>query len=55
MPETPYIIAVLAIVFTVTLALRALPFAALRALRESVMVRKLWQLPRARISSVWER
>jgi branched-subunit amino acid transport protein AzlD len=41
MPETPYIVAVLAIVFTVTLALRALPFAALRTLRESVLVRKL--------------
>lgn len=41
MPETPYILAVLAIVFTVTLALRALPFAALRTLRESVLVRKL--------------
>ena len=41
MPETPYIIAVLAVVFTVTLALRALPFAALRTLRESVLVRKL--------------
>lgn len=41
MPETPYVLAVLAIVFTVTLTLRALPFAALRTLRESVLVRKL--------------
>jgi branched-subunit amino acid transport protein AzlD len=41
MPETPYIIAVLAIVFAVTLGLRALPFAALRSLGESVPVGKL--------------
>ena len=41
MPDTSYILAVLAIVFAITLALRALPFAALRTLRESVLVTKL--------------
>lgn len=41
MPDTWYIIAVLVIVFTITLALRALPFAALRPLRNSALVRKL--------------
>lgn len=41
MPDIWYIIAVLVIVFTVTLALRALPFAALRLLRNSVLVREL--------------
>lgn len=41
MPETWYIFSVLAIVFTITVALRALPFAALRPLRNSAMVQKL--------------
>jgi branched-subunit amino acid transport protein AzlD len=41
MPSTPYLLAVLAIVFTLTLALRALPFAVLGRLRESVIVRRL--------------
>jgi branched-subunit amino acid transport protein AzlD len=44
MPDYWYIIAVLVIVFTITLSLRALPFAALRPLRYSALVRKvaLW-------------
>jgi branched-subunit amino acid transport protein AzlD len=41
MPETWYTIAVLLIVFTITLALRALPFAALKTLRESALVQTL--------------
>lgn len=41
MPETPYLIAVLVIVFTITLALRALPFAILGVLRGSRLVREL--------------
>ncbi|MCX4594515.1 AzlD domain-containing protein [Streptomyces sp. NBC_01549] len=41
MPSTPYLVAVLAIVFSITLALRALPFAVLRTLRGSAMVRQL--------------
>ncbi|MBO1269744.1 branched-chain amino acid transporter permease [Arthrobacter cavernae] len=41
MPETWYIVSVLAVVFTITLALRALPFAALRPLRKSALVRNL--------------
>ncbi|MFI7442762.1 branched-chain amino acid transporter permease [Nonomuraea indica] len=41
MPDTAYLIAVLAIVFTITLALRAVPFAALRPLRASATVRQL--------------
>lgn len=41
MPETGYILAVLAIVFTVTLALRAVPFAALTTLRDSAPVQAL--------------
>ncbi|MFJ8112299.1 branched-chain amino acid transporter permease [Streptomyces sp. NPDC096132] len=41
MPSTSYLIAVLAIVFTITLALRALPFAVLRTLRGSVIVQRL--------------
>lgn len=41
MPETWYIVAVLAVVFTITFALRALPFAALRPLRGSALVRML--------------
>ncbi|MEE2040999.1 AzlD domain-containing protein [Nocardiopsis sp. CT-R113] len=38
MPETWYILAVLAIVFTITLALRAVPFAVLGPLRDSAFV-----------------
>ncbi|MFI0816271.1 AzlD domain-containing protein [Streptomyces sp. NPDC021098] len=41
MPSTSYLIAVLAIVFTITLALRAVPFAVLRTLRTSPIVRRL--------------
>ncbi|QUH00588.1 AzlD domain-containing protein [Saccharopolyspora erythraea] len=41
MPSTGYLFAVLAIVFAITLALRAVPFAALRLLRESRVVRAL--------------
>ncbi|MGW4928824.1 branched-chain amino acid transporter permease [Agromyces sp. NPDC004153] len=41
MPETWYLVAVLATVFAITLALRALPFAALKPLRESELVRTL--------------
>ncbi|WP_327432311.1 branched-chain amino acid transporter permease [Streptomyces sp. NBC_01236] len=41
MPSTSYLIAVLAIVFSITLALRALPFAVLRTLRGSAIVRQL--------------
>ncbi|MEU6576792.1 AzlD domain-containing protein [Streptomyces sp. NPDC046805] len=41
MPSTSYLVAVLAIVFTVTLALRALPFTVLRTLRGSALVRQL--------------
>ena len=41
MPSTSYLIAVLAIVFTITLALRALPFAVLGRLRGSALVRQL--------------
>ncbi|MEO3885467.1 AzlD domain-containing protein [Nonomuraea sp. B5E05] len=41
MPSTPYLLAVLAIVFGITFALRAMPFAALRALRTSATVRQL--------------
>ncbi|MDR6688681.1 branched-subunit amino acid transport protein AzlD [Arthrobacter sp. 1088] len=41
MPEVSYILAVLAIVFTITFALRALPFAALTSLRESGLVKVL--------------
>ncbi|CAM04624.1 branched-subunit amino acid transport protein AzlD [Saccharopolyspora erythraea NRRL 2338] len=41
MPSTGYLVAVLAIVFAITLALRALPFAVLRLLRESRVVRAL--------------
>jgi branched-subunit amino acid transport protein AzlD len=41
MPSTSYLVAVLAIVFTITLALRALPFAVLRSLRGSAPVRQL--------------
>ena len=46
MPETSYIIAVLATVFIITFALRALPFAALKMLRESKIVKVLsWWMP----------
>ena len=41
MPSTPYVAAVLAIVFTITLALRAVPFAILRTLRTSAIVQEL--------------
>jgi branched-subunit amino acid transport protein AzlD len=41
MPSTAYLIAVLAIVFTITLALRAVPFALLRTLRSSAIVERL--------------
>ncbi|MFE0249766.1 branched-chain amino acid transporter permease [Streptomyces sp. NPDC059010] len=41
MPSTSYLIAVLAIVFTITLALRAVPFAVLGRLRDSAIVRRL--------------
>lgn len=38
MPDVQYVLAVLAIVFVITLALRALPFAVLRPLRQSRFV-----------------
>ncbi|MGW7294559.1 branched-chain amino acid transporter permease [Streptomyces xiamenensis] len=41
MPSTPYLLAVLAIVFGITLALRAVPFAVLRTLRGSAVVQRL--------------
>ena len=41
MPDTWYLVAVLAIVFTITLTLRAVPFAALRMLRNSTIVQQL--------------
>ena len=41
MPSAWYLVAVLAIVFTITFALRAAPFAALRALRNSTVVQQL--------------
>lgn len=41
MPSTPYLVAVLAVVFTITLALRAVPFAVLGLLRGSAFVRRL--------------
>ncbi|TDD13566.1 branched-chain amino acid transporter permease [Nonomuraea diastatica] len=41
MPSTPYLLAVLGIVFGITFALRAVPFAALRTLRTSATVRRL--------------
>ncbi|MBN6051747.1 AzlD domain-containing protein [Nonomuraea sp. RK-328] len=41
MPSTPYLIAVLAIAFAVTFALRVVPFAALRTLRTSAIVQRL--------------
>ena len=41
MPSTSYLIAVLAIVFSITLALRAAPFAVLGRLRDSAIVQRL--------------
>ncbi|RPF31006.1 hypothetical protein EDD92_0823 [Streptomyces sp. TLI_185] len=41
MPGTSYLVAVLAIAFSITLALRAVPFAVLGRLRGSVIVRRL--------------
>ena len=41
MPSASYLVAVLAIVFTITLALRAVPFAVLRTLRNSLVVQHL--------------
>lgn len=41
MPDTAYLVAVMAITFTITLALRAVPFAVLRPLRASATVRQL--------------
>ena len=41
MPSASYLLAVLAIIFTLTLALRAVPFAALRTLRNSTIVQQL--------------
>ena len=41
MPSTWYVVAVLAIVFTITLALRAVPFTALHALHNSTIVQQL--------------
>ena len=41
MPETTYILAVFAITFSITFALRAVPFAVLGTLQESTMVEEL--------------
>ncbi|MEV0200988.1 AzlD domain-containing protein [Nonomuraea sp. NPDC050691] len=41
MPSTAYLAAVLAIVFAITFALRAVPFAVLRTLRTSAIVQRL--------------
>lgn len=41
MPDISYILAVLSITFTITFALRALPFAVLGTLQESTLVREL--------------
>ncbi|MFE4991512.1 branched-chain amino acid transporter permease [Streptomyces mirabilis] len=41
MPSTSYLVTVLAIVFALTFALRALPFAVLRTLRGLALVRQL--------------
>jgi branched-subunit amino acid transport protein AzlD len=41
MPETAYILAVLGITFSVTFALRAVPFAILGTLKESALVQDL--------------
>jgi branched-subunit amino acid transport protein AzlD len=46
MPETSYIIAVRGTVFIITFGLRALPFAALKTLRQSTPVKDLsWWMP----------
>jgi branched-subunit amino acid transport protein AzlD len=47
MPSVAYLAAVLAIVFSITLALRAVPFTVLRTLRTSAIVRRLsaWMPP----------
>ncbi|MCA4134753.1 branched-chain amino acid transporter permease [Arthrobacter sp. M4] len=41
MPDTGYILVILATVFVITFALRAVPFAALKALRDSTLVKVL--------------
>ncbi|VFA99176.1 branched-chain amino acid transporter permease [Nocardia cyriacigeorgica] len=41
MPDTGYLLAVLVIVFSITFALRAVPFAVLKPLRRSHLVRTL--------------
>ncbi|APX03992.1 branched-chain amino acid transporter permease [Arthrobacter sp. QXT-31] len=41
MPDTGYILAVCGVVFAITLGLRALPFAALKTLRQSALVKAL--------------
>lgn len=41
MPDTGYIVGVCATVFVITLSLRALPFAALKTLRDSTLVKVL--------------
>ena len=41
MPEITYLLAVLAITFTITFALRALPFGVLSTLKESSLVQEL--------------
>ena len=41
MPSTGYLLAVLAVGFAITFGLRALPFVAIRILRESVVVKAL--------------
>ena len=41
MPDTAYILAVLAITFMITYSLRAVPFAVLGTLRESTLVQQL--------------
>lgn len=43
MPDTSYLAAVMVIVFVITVALRALPFAILNPLRESVFVQTMAQ------------
>jgi branched-subunit amino acid transport protein AzlD len=40
-PSTAYLVAVLALAFGITLALRALPFAVLRRLRDFALVKRL--------------
>ncbi|GAB3181759.1 branched-chain amino acid exporter BrnE [Nesterenkonia halophila] len=41
MPETGYVVAVVAVVFAITFGLRALPFALVMPLRESAFLRSL--------------